>query len=214
MDDTERGPLLGERFDHALLFASRHHRLQVRKGTRVPYVAHLLQVAGLVLEAGGDEDLAIAALLHDAIEDDAAGDADAVRREIGEQFGARVLGIVEALTDADTTPKPPWQARKEAYLSRLRLETSPDILLVSCADKLHNVRSIIDALRVDGPTVWQRFNGGREGTLWYYRELRAAYEHAGGTPLLVEYARAVADLNRLVRTMPDSDELDVEAEVT
>jgi GTP pyrophosphokinase len=166
-------------------FALQRHWHQPRKGTAIPYMAHLLQVCGIVLEAGGDEDQAIAALLHDAIEDAPAGQADWVRRQIRGRFGGRVLGIVEACTDADTQPKPPWRERKERYVERLRSVPS-DALLVASADKLHNARATLRDLRDVGEAVWDRFAGGREGTLWYYRAVVDALRRAGGTPLLSE----------------------------
>jgi (p)ppGpp synthase/HD superfamily hydrolase len=189
---------LGEKFEEALLYACRHHREQPRKGTAVPYVSHLLQVAGLVLEAGGDEELAIAGLLHDAIEDAPAGDADRVRGEISDRFGSRVLAVVEGLTDADTHPKPPWEERKRAYLHHLASQGSAEVLLVSSADKLHNVRAILRDFRRNGDALWDRFAGKRDGTLWYYRALADAYTAAGGTPLSSEVGFAVAELEAAV----------------
>jgi (p)ppGpp synthase/HD superfamily hydrolase len=184
---------LGPHFDAALAWASTHHRKQARKGTSVPYLAHLLQVAGLVLEAGGDEEAAVAALLHDAIEDAPAGEAPRVRGEIGSRFGERVLAIVEALSDG-AEPKGEWRPRKNTYLAKLAAEYDATILLVSSADKLHNVRAITRDLRQLGHALWQRFKGKQEGTLWYYAELAEVYEAAGGTPLLPEFRRAVAEL--------------------
>jgi (p)ppGpp synthase/HD superfamily hydrolase len=192
---------LGVQFDEALEWASRHHRKQARKGTSIPYVAHLLQVAGLVLEAGGDEDLAVAALLHDAIEDAPSREVARVRARIGKCFGERVLAIVEALTDG-TRPKGKWRPRKEAYLARLAAERDAAVLLVSSADKLHNVRAINRDLRQVGPTLWERFAGKQHGTLWYYGALVQVYEEAGGTPLLPEFRRAVAELEWLA-SLPD-----------
>jgi (p)ppGpp synthase/HD superfamily hydrolase len=197
---AENGRALGPRFEEALLYATRHHARQLRKGTAIPYVAHLLQVAGLVLEAGGDEDLAIAGLLHDAIEDAGAGEAGRIRAEIGSLFGASVLEIVEGLTDADTVPKPPWEERKRAYLEHLT-KASPEVLLVSSADKLHNVRAILRDLHVLGETLWERFAGRRNGTLWYYRTLVEVYDAAGGTPLSEEFRTAVNALEAAAATM-------------
>src|SRR5579863_7272924 len=130
---------LGARFERALLFATRKHAGQHRKGTAVPYIAHLLSEAGLVLEAGGDENLAIAALLHDVVED--CGGAPMLR-EIRRRFGKRVAHVVDGCTDTDVTPKPPWRKRKEDYLKHLRT-ANYDTRLVSAADKLHNARSVI-----------------------------------------------------------------------
>jgi GTP pyrophosphokinase len=124
-------------------------------------------VASLVLEAGGDEDLAIAALLHDVVED--CGGAPMLK-EVRRRFGQRVAKVVDGCTDADTYPKPPWRERKEQYLRHLKTADA-DTRLVSAADKLNNVRSILSDYRAVGESVWSRFKGGREGTLWYYRTL-------------------------------------------
>lgn len=192
MTDSRPDPVLGPRFADALSFAVRRHGEQARKGgDRIPYVAHLLQICGLVLEAGRDEDQAIAALLHDAIEDAPPGEAPSVRAEIRRRFGERVLRMVEACTDADEQPKPPWRPRKERYLAHLP-EASADALLVSSADKLHNARAILRDLRRVGEELWLRFSGGEEGTLWYYRALVTAYRDTGGTPLLAELDRTVS----------------------
>ena len=185
--------VLSSRFEDALVFATRLHATQVRKGTGVPYVAHLLAVAGLVLEQGGDEDTAIAALLHDAIEDQGGA---ATREAIRARFGDRVTAIVDACSDTDIFPKPPWRARKEAYLAHLPAATD-EVRLVSVADKLHNARAILADYRQRGEAVWERFNGGREGTLWYYRELVAAFRAGEVTPLVEELDRTVSELERL-----------------
>lgn len=159
---------LGPRFLRALAFAADKHSGQTRKASTIPYIAHLMGVASLVLEAGGDEDLAIAALLHDVVED--CGGAP-VRNEVRRRFGSRVANIVDGCTDADVYPKPPWRERKEKYIERLKKE-NVGTHLVSAADKLNNIRSILGDYRALGESVWLRFNGGREGTLWYYRTLR------------------------------------------
>lgn len=179
---------LSARFEEALVFASRLHRRQIRKGSGVPYVSHLLAVAAIVLEYGGNEDEAIAALLHDAVEDQGG---DATRQEIRRRFGEVVVEIVNGCTDADSVPKPPWQARKEAYLAHLR-RADPSVLLVSAADKLHNVRAILGDYRVVGEAVWQRFKTGKEGTLWYYRSLLEVYQaRSAHLPLVAELARTL-----------------------
>jgi (p)ppGpp synthase/HD superfamily hydrolase len=164
----KRSIKLGPRFHQALLFAAEKHSGQTRKASTIPYIAHLMGVASLVLEAGGDEDLAIAALLHDVVED--CGGAPMLK-EVRRRFGSRVAEVVDGCTDAYEVPKPPWRERKENYIRRLKKE-SADTRLVSAADKLNNVRSILSDYRVVGESVWSRFNGGREGTLWYYRTLR------------------------------------------
>lgn len=185
--------MLGPRFDAALVLASELHRTQVRKESGVPYVAHLLAVCALAIEHGADEDQAIAAVLHDAVEDQ-GGLPTAAR--IREQFGARVHDLVMALTDAVVTPKPPWRARKEAYLAHLR-HVPADVLLISAADKVHNARAIVEDHAAVGPALWQRFSGGREGTLWYYRELAKVFAERGPRRLgglLGELARAMQQL--------------------
>lgn len=186
---------IGSRYADALNFTYQLHWEQRRKGSDVPYIAHLLQVSGLVLEAGGDEDQAIAGLLHDAIEDapDSGNTVPWVRDQIGKRFGPRVLAMVEACTDTDEQPKPPWRARKEAYIAALPSK-SKDALLVSSADKLHNARSILADLRSVGGTVWERFTGRKDGTLWYYSALVDAYEEAfgaEGVPTTVRELREV-----------------------
>jgi (p)ppGpp synthase/HD superfamily hydrolase len=158
---------LGPRFSRAFQFAFKMHAAQARKASTIPYIAHLMGVASLVLEADGDEDLAIAALLHDVVED--CGGAPMLKR-VRMRFGARVAKIVEGCTDADTYPKPPWRERKEKYLAHLQ-HADAETRLVSAGDKLNNVRSILSDYRQVGEFVWERFNGGREGTLWYYRAL-------------------------------------------
>lgn len=185
--------MLSERYDEALVFAHRLHRRQTRKGCATPYIAHLLSVSALVLEHGGDEDQAIAALLHDAVEDQGG---DAVRREIRRRFGDRVAAIVDDCTDADRTPKPPWRARKEAYLNRLRTlpETSR---LVVLADKVHNARTLLLDYRTVGEALWSRFTGRRAGTLWYYRSLVEIFTAGAPSPLANELERTVAELERL-----------------
>jgi GTP pyrophosphokinase len=165
------------------------HADQRRKGTSIPYIAHLMSVAALVLEFGGDEDQAVAGLLHDAIEDVGA-DQEAV---IAERFGARVAGIVRACTDADIVPKPPWRARKEAYIAHLD-HAGQDALLVSACDKLHNARAIVTDLRTLGPAMFSRFSGGREGTLWYYSALAETFGRLLPGPLAEELAASVATM--------------------
>jgi (p)ppGpp synthase/HD superfamily hydrolase len=164
---SSRAVKLGPRFMRAFAFAAEKHAGQTRKASATPYIAHLMGVASLVLEAGGDEDLAIAALLHDVVED--CGGAPMLK-EVRRSFGARVARIVDGCTDADTNPKPPWRERKETYLRHLK-KADADTRLVSAADKLNNVRSILADYRQIGESIWSRFNGEREGTLWYYRAL-------------------------------------------
>jgi (p)ppGpp synthase/HD superfamily hydrolase len=180
-------------FDEALVWASRLHGAQERKGSGVPYVAHLLGVASIALEYGAGEDEAIAALLHDAVEDQ--GGAPVLAR-IRQRFGDQVAAIVEGCTDTDQMPKPPWRARKEAYVAHVR-HAPASVRLVSASDKLYNARSILADYRVHGDAVWERFTGARNGTLWYYRALVDAYSAAGRTPLVDELDRVVSELERL-----------------
>jgi (p)ppGpp synthase/HD superfamily hydrolase len=190
----QRVTALGPRFERALVFTAQKHAGQHRKGTTVPYVAHLLGVASLVLEAGGDEDLAIAALLHDVVED--CGGAPMLR-EIRRRFGKRVADVVDGCTDTDLDPKPPWLQRKKDYIAHLRTADA-DTRLVSAADKLHNVRSIVAAYREIGDRVWERFHGKRDGTLWYYRALLDEFQRRKSSPLIRELERAVIELEEVV----------------
>jgi (p)ppGpp synthase/HD superfamily hydrolase len=184
---------LGPRFERALLFATRKHASQTRKGGGIPYIAHLLGVAGLVLEAGGDEDLAIAALLHDVAED--CGGAPMLN-EVRRRFGKRVAHIVEGCSDAFTIPKPSWRERKEPYIRHLRTADA-DTRLVSVADKLHNARSIVADYRELGEQIWERFQGRREGTLWYYRALLNEFKRRKPNRLINEFERVVLELEAL-----------------
>jgi GTP pyrophosphokinase len=184
---------LSARFEEALAWAAALHREQVRKGTDVPYVAHLLAVGSLALEHGASEDEAIAAVLHDAVEDQGGAPTwEAIR----DRFGPVVAEIVAGCTDTDQTPKPPWRARKEDYLRRLAHAT-PSVRLVSACDKLHNARSILADYRTAGEAVWARFSGGKEGTLWYYGALVEAFRAHGRPPLVQELERVVREVQRL-----------------
>lgn len=166
-------PLLTERFDEALVYASTHHRRQLRKGSGVPYSAHLLAVAAIALEMGCDEDEAIGALLHDVVED---GGGPAALQEIRERFGDPVAEIVQANSDSDTQPRPPWRQRKEDYIAQVAHKSAP-ALRVSLADKLHNARSILLDYRVVGEELWTRFKTGEgDSVRWYYRSLAIAFE--------------------------------------
>jgi GTP pyrophosphokinase len=191
-----RAVRLSKRFERALAFANQLHQKQVRKGTTVPYMAHLMAVASLALEHGANENEAIAAVLHDAVEDQGG---KRTRERIRRRFGERAARIVDECTDADVLPKPPWKERKLAYVAHLARASSSG-LLVSASDKLHNARSILADYRLLGERLWPRFAGGREGTLWYYRALIHAYRKAGAVPSLVdELERTVAALEALVK---------------
>jgi (p)ppGpp synthase/HD superfamily hydrolase len=184
---------LGARFLRAFQFAAEKHSGQTRKASTIPYIAHLMAVASLVLEAGGDEDLAIAALLHDVVED--CGGAPMLK-EVRLRFGSRVAKVVDGCTDADTYPKPPWRERKEKYIQHLR-SADADTRLVSAADKLNNVRSILSDYRAVGESIWSRFNGGREGTLWYYRTLLDEFLRRAPNRITRDLELAVKELESL-----------------
>ncbi|MGC9527535.1 MAG: HD domain-containing protein [Limnospira sp.] len=184
---------LSDRFTEALTYATELHADQIRKGSGVPYVSHLLGVASLALEYGADEDEAIAALLHDAIEDQGGAPTG---EEIRKRFGDRVLEIVEGCTDSHTTPKPPWRERKEAYIAHIPT-ASDSVRLVSACDKLYNARTILKDYRQIGEQLWERFTGRRDGTLWYYRSLVEAFRQARSTPVVEELERVVSELERL-----------------
>ncbi len=145
------------------------------------------------MEHGGSEDQAIAALLHDAVEDQGGA---ATRAEIARRFGETVAAIVDGCTDTDVIPKPPWRERKEQYVAHVR-QAPPEVRRVSVADKLHNARAIVADLRCGGPATLDRFTGGREGTIWYYRSLVGAYREAGADPLVDELQRVVEQMERL-----------------
>lgn len=184
---------LTSRFNDALFYALELHASQVRKGSGVPYIAHLFGVTALVLEDGGDEDQAIAALLHDAVEDQ--GGLQTLH-EIQGRFGDRVAHIVEGCTDSYTNPKPPWRERKERYLEHLP-EADPDVLLVSLADKLYNARTILsDLQRTHGDEVWSRFKGGKDGSLWYYRSLVTIFKQVSRSPMVNSLAEVVNELEQ------------------
>jgi (p)ppGpp synthase/HD superfamily hydrolase len=191
---TQKRIKLGPRFLRAFQFAAEKHAGQTRKASTIPYLAHLMGVASLVLEAGGDEDLAIAALLHDVVED--CGGAPMLK-QVRRRFGARVAKVVDGCTDADTYPKPPWRERKEEYLRHLAA-VDDDTRLVSAADKLNNVRSILSDYREVGELVWARFQGGREGTLWYYRTLRNEFLRHAPNRITRDLELAVNELESLV----------------
>ncbi|MHB8217363.1 MAG: HD domain-containing protein [Candidatus Sulfotelmatobacter sp.] len=181
---------LGPRFRRAFLFAADKHSGQTRKASTIPYLAHLMGVASLVLEFGGDEDMAIAALLHDVVED--CGGVPMLK-EVRRRFGPRVAKIVDGCTDSFTDPKPPWRKRKETYIRHLK-KAKAETRLVSAADKLNNVRSILADYREVGESIWVRFNGGREGTLWYYRSLLEEFLRREPNRLIGELELAVREL--------------------
>jgi GTP pyrophosphokinase len=196
--------MLTERFQRAFAMASQIHAHQLRKGTSIPYLSHLMSVAALVLEHGGDEDAAISGLLHDAIED--SGDGARTQARIRAEFGARVADTVAGCSDAVAVPgeaKPPWRERKERYIRHVAGEADPRVLLVSACDKLHNARSIVADLRAVGAALWQRFSQRDPAEhLWYYQSLAGCY--AGRVPegLAAELNRVVADMQALAHARP------------
>jgi (p)ppGpp synthase/HD superfamily hydrolase len=189
----------GEKFEDALIYATQLHRDQTRKGSEVPYITHLLTVAAIVGENNGTENEVVAALLHDAPED--RGGKDRLE-DIRVRYGDEVAEIVDGCTDTYEDPKPEWRPRKEAYVAHVA-EAPPSVRLVSAADKLHNARSILADLRAVGNELWDRFTGGREGTLWYYRALVEAYAGVGSNPIVKELDRVVREIEALAGRLPD-----------
>lgn len=188
--------VLTTRFEAALSFANFLHGDQKRKGSDIPYISHLLATTAIALEHGANEDEAIAAVLHDAVEDAPSeiGGEKALKM-IQRRFGDTVGKIVEGCSDCRTMPKPPWKERKEAYLKHL--ETADfSIRLVSASDKLHNAQAILRDLRTVGDKLWERFKAGKEGTLWYYRSLVQIYKKVGPGKLADELALVVDEINR------------------
>jgi (p)ppGpp synthase/HD superfamily hydrolase len=185
----------GERFEKALLYAARLHRDQERKGTDTPYVTHLLAVTAIVGENGGTEDEVIAALLHDGPEDQGGKER---LKDIRARFGDEVAEIVDGCTDTYEKPKPAWRPRKEAYVARMA-SAPASVRLVSSADKLHNAQTILADLRTICEDLWDRFTGGKEGTLWYYRALVEAYAEAGSNHVIEELDRVVREIEALAQ---------------
>ncbi len=185
-----------DRLVAAFRYAAELHASQLRKGTDIPYISHLMAVAATVLEQGGDEDQAVAALLHDAIEDQP--DGGRTRDTIRARFGDRVATLVEACTDADTHPKPPWRERKERYLEHLP-DAPHAARLIVLADKLHNARAILADHRAVGEQIWARFNAPKDSTLWYYRALADAFARLEPGQLSAEFERVVVTLEEEAR---------------
>jgi (p)ppGpp synthase/HD superfamily hydrolase len=184
---------LTERFEQALVYGTRLHAHQIRKATGVPYISHLLSVTALVLEDGGDEDEAIAALLHDAVEDQGG---KATRAEIYRLFGEQVGSIVDGCTEFDSEIKPPWRDRKQRYLEQLRQGT-PSVRRVALADKLHNARTIVQDYRQQGEAIWSVFSTGKEGILWFYHSLLNLYRETHTSPMVEELMRVITELEQL-----------------
>lgn len=192
---------LSARFTQAVDYA-RHLHIEQRKGTRIPYMAHLLGVAALVMGETGQvdfpvtEDMILAALLHDAVEDHGG---EPRLRDIEHNFGAQVAGMVEGLSDTlaeDSSRKEPWEARKKKYLDRLRTEPA-EVMLISAADKLYNARSILDDYRKIGPEIWHRFKRGRADQLWYFDELLKVFKAYGTNRIVEELERVVGEIRQI-----------------
>ena len=190
--------VLTQRYADAVAYASSLHEQQARKSTAIPYISHPLGVASLTLEAGGDEDMAIAGLLHDGPEDQGG---QKVLDEIRERFGDRVARIVQGCTDSlaeDPEHKAPWRKRKEDYIAHLK-EADDDTLTVSLADKLHNARAIVSDLMITGPSTWDRFNASPEEIVWYYGQVLTTAMNRRATEFLRANLRsAVHEMNQVV----------------
>jgi hypothetical protein len=195
-----RQPRLGDRFEKALTYTFQAHHEQTRKGTDTPYMGHLLGVASLVIEDGGNEDQAIAALLHDAVEDQGG---QARLEDIRTHFGPGVAAIVAACSDSDVVgEKPAWRPRKETYLDHLK--TAPiEVLRVSAADKLYNARAILADYRSLGEGLWTRFNATRADILWYYESLARLFRRRGPASLARDLDSVVRTLRYLVKRNDD-----------
>ena len=185
---------LSDRFNEAFNFAFHLHRYQLKKGSHIPYITHLMAVAALVVENGGDEDEAIAGLLHDAVEDQ--GGLETLE-QIRQQYGDEVASIVMECSDTSVTPKPPWRERKEKYLVHLE-HASPKALRVSLADKVHNIRCIFFDYQRDGEDLWERFTGKKDGTLWYYHSLSKAFHKVTDNVMLADFDHTLYLLDEMI----------------
>jgi (p)ppGpp synthase/HD superfamily hydrolase len=191
---------LSRQFEKALVYATRIHGGQLRKKTKIPYVAHILGVSAIAMEYGANETEAIAALLHDAVED--CGGKKRLR-DIEKRFGKAVAKIVDGCTDTFEKPKPPWMERKKEYIAHLK-DSDSSTRLVSASDKLHNTRAILAELRRHGLEVFGRFAGKKDGTLWYYRALVTAFrQHGDHTDLIDELDRVVIEIEKLTDVIRD-----------
>lgn len=179
---TSNSTSLSEEFLEAFEFTFNLHKDQVRKGSEIPYMSHLMGVTALVLEDGGNETEAIAALLHDSVEDQGGL---ATLKIIQRKFGNGVAGLVEFCTDSMETPKPPWKDRKLAVINKVSSAGDSEYKIM-LADKLHNLRTIKTIAETSGNDIWERFTGGHEGSLWYYRQLLSRFQLRGDHPYLRE----------------------------
>lgn len=197
MSATKNAPLLSPRFALALQFANEIHSTQVRKGLGVPYISHLMAVSALVLENGGNESEAIAALLHDSAEDCGG---QAMLGAVRATFGNDVADIVESCTDAFEEPKPAWRPRKEAYVAHLA-SASPSVKLVAGCDKLHNLRSTLRDLKSGQPAdYWSRFTAGADSQAWYYGECGKAI---ADSPASAEFDQAYEEFIGILKARVD-----------
>src|SRR6185436_2634951 len=176
---------LSKRFEKAFQYANKVHKGLFRKGTKILYISHLLGVVSIVLQYGGNDDEAIAALLHDAVED---GGGKKRLDEIRTQFGSKVAIIVKECSETMERPKPEWSIRKEQYIAHLA-HASKSARLVSAADKLHNVRSLISDYNMIGDKLWKRFNSQKTKQLWFYRSVVDALKKSGSSPIVGELDR-------------------------
>jgi (p)ppGpp synthase/HD superfamily hydrolase len=186
-------PPLGKRFEEAFILANQLHSSQTRKASSAPYISHLLSTAALVLQNGGDEDEAIAALLHDAAEDQGGEKTLGLIRE---KFGEKIATIVDECSDTYATTKPPWRKRKEDHIVRMK-QASPSSHRVMLADKLHNARALLRELRAKGEGAWILSSGGKEGILWYYRTLHEVLGQTNKGYLWQEFGRVIEEIERV-----------------
>jgi (p)ppGpp synthase/HD superfamily hydrolase len=187
--------MMSERFVVAVELANELHGDQIRKGTKVPYISHPLIVSGIVLQHGGGEDEAIAALLHDTVED-CGGKPVMVR--IRKRFGDNIADLVDGCSETDIQPKPPWRERKDGYIESIK-SANPSVRLISCADKIHNASSIISEYRKVGERVWDRFKANKTETLWFYTSIINAMRASGeNRPILDELVIVVEELKSVV----------------
>jgi (p)ppGpp synthase/HD superfamily hydrolase len=178
---------LSQKFEHALAFANQVHAHQKRKDSGAPYFAHVIGVAALVLEDGGSEEEAIAALLHDTAEDQGG---QAMLDEITSRFGETIAQIVAECSDTLLNPKPPWQARKAGHINTLRT-ARPETIRIMLADKVYNSRNLLRSLQERGEVVWENFKGGRDGTIWYFQQMYAVFSRTQSGYMLDEFGRNI-----------------------
>ena len=185
---------LTPQFEAALIYATQLHAQQRRKITHTPYIAHLLSVAALVLEDGGSEEEAIAALLHDAVEDQGGA---TTRAEIRRRFGSKVTAIVDGCTEPEQTPSMTWKEHKQKYLEQLR-QASPQVRRVALADKLHNARTLLTNARLAGEAIWSEFRGGKENVLWLQEALLELFCQKSNSWMVEELEQVIRELRQAI----------------